>query len=142
MALERTIKTADDAADDVFTALVTAGVKTAVNLTGAIHLWNEPLNSDLENIVVKTLGLSADQMQEGVINVNIHVPNLNLTDDNSQPNRPRFNTIGASCIQALDSFFGVNFNFSIESPGVLVPDGKDWFMNIRLRYYSVREDIN
>lgn len=134
----KTLNTSDKATMDVFHVL--KGVKAATGMTGSVYPLNRPVNSEKEDIVIKTLALNAEQEQEGVINVNIHVPNLVLEGDNTQPNRSRFNEIGNACIDALDYYVGASFSLKIEEPGLIMQDKDKWFMNIRVRYESVRLD--
>lgn len=141
MALSRTLISSTESAEIVRLRLVSGGLKVAVNLTGSIYPMNRPLNSGLEDIVVSTLAMNADQMQEGVINVNIHLPNLSISGDSTQPNLPRFQSIATACLALLDDVWGSDFNLEIEDPGIVQRDGNNWFCNIRIRFYAPREDI-
>ena len=138
--MKKTLNTGDKATMDVFAVLRDAGVKLATNMTGAIYPVNRPVNSEKEDVVINTLVLNAIQAQEGIINVNVHVPNLILTSDNTQPNRTRLNAIGNACVDALDYFHGSGFNLRVENPGLIMQDKDKWFMNIRVRYESIRLD--
>lgn len=135
--MAKTIKTATQAEMEVYKVLREADI----TLTGNIYMTNRPVNSDKEDIVIRTLAMNADTMQEGVINVNIHVPNLQLVQDNTQPDRLRLDAIGNECMAVLDDHWGDAFNFTLDAPGRIEGNGKDWFMNIRVRYYSIRIEI-
>lgn len=130
--------TALTAQNVIFQRLVQTGVKAAVSLTGAIYELNRPLNSLKEDIVVGTLAMNADQVQEGVFNVNIHVPNLGLTNDSTQPNTPRFRVILDKCIEVLKGVYGFDYSFDVSTPGIPYRDGNNWFVNIRVEWTSLR----
>lgn len=131
-------KTGMTAQQDVFNRLVKSGVKQAVSLTGKIYPYSRPKDSQVEDITLNTLAINADQVQEGVFNVNIHVPNLMLTDDLTQPNISRFEVITAAVVEALSNYHGFDYHFDLDAPGVLERDGMNWFSNIRVKYYSLR----
>jgi hypothetical protein len=122
----------------IFQRLVQTGVKAAVGLTGAIYELNRPFNSLKEDIVVGTLAMNADQIQEGVFNVNIHVPNLALTNDSTQPNTPRFRVILDKCMEVLKDVYGFDYSFDVSTPGIPYRDGDNWFVNIRVEWISLR----
>lgn len=132
--MAKTLITANEAAKEVFDVLKAS----SISISGNIYLDSRPLNSDKEDIVVRTLAMGADQRQSGIVNVNIHVPNLHLIGDNTQPDRSRLNTIGNACLYALDDVWGRNFNFHLQNAGTMETDGKEWFLNIRVRFNSIR----
>jgi hypothetical protein len=130
--------TALTAQNIIFLRLVQTGVKAAVSLTGAIYEMNRPLNSLKEDIVVGTLAMNSEQVQEGVFNVNIHVPNLPLTNDSTQPNITRFRVILDKCMEFLKDVYGFDYSFDVSTPGIPYRDGTNWFVNIRVEWISLR----
>jgi hypothetical protein len=134
--------TALTAQNIIFLRLVQTGVKAAVNLTGAIYELNRPKDSVKEDIVVGTLAMNAEQVQEGVFNVNIHVPNLNLTNDSTQPNTTRFRVITNKCMEVLQNVTGFDYSFDVSTPGIPYRDGSNWFVNIRVNWISLRRKEN
>lgn len=130
--------TALTAQNIIFLRLVHSGVKAAVNLTGAIYELSRPKDSAKEDIVVGTLAMNADQVQEGVFSVNIHVPNLNLTNDSTQPNTARFRVILDKCMEVLKDVRGYDYLFDVTTPGIAYRDGTNWFVNIRVEWISIR----
>lgn len=124
----------------IFQRLVQKGVKAAVNLTGSIFELNRPKESLKEDIIVRVLDTNTEQVQEGVINVNIHLPNLNLTNDSTQPNTPRFREILEKCMDALRDVTGSDYSFRVSSPGIPYRDGTSWFVNIRVEFWSLRKE--
>jgi len=134
--------TALTAQNIIFLRLVQTGVKAAVNLTGAIYELNRPKDSLKEDIVVGTLAMNAEQVQEGVFNVNIHVPNLSLTNDSTQPNTARFRVILDKCMEVLKEVTGFDHSFDVSTPGIPYRDGNNWFVNIRVEWISLRRKEN
>lgn len=130
----KTLITASQAAKEIFNILK----ESEITISGNIYIDSRPLNSEKEDIVVRTLAMNGGQRQAGVVNVNIHVPNLHLIGDNTQPDRKRLNTIGNACLNALDDVWGRNYNFHLQNAGTIEGDGKDWFLNIRVRFHSIR----
>lgn len=60
---------------------------------GKLCKFERPLNSMLEDVVINGLGLDRDDVQEGVLNMNIYVSNLkfpDLPEDKAQPDMARF----------------------------------------------------
>lgn len=136
----KTLTTADEAVMEVFQLLRSKGVKEESGMTGSIYPDNRPLSSEKEDIVVSVLAFGADQEQNGMLNVNIHVPNLVLPNgDNTQPNKTRFNAIGNRVLAVLDYFNG-NFTLTLDNAGFIIPDKDKWFMNIRVGYSTIRLD--
>lgn len=132
--------TAIEAAEKVRSKLITGGLKTSVSLTGSIYPANRPLNSIKEDIVVSALSLNGDQVQEGLMNVNIHIPSISSASDGTQPNLPRFNAIAVATIALLDDKWDYDFNIEVEEPGQVYRDkDNSWFCNIRVRFYSPRD---
>lgn len=145
MSSEKTMTTADQAVNEVFQLLRRRNVKAESGMTGNIYPYNRPLNSAGEDITISALAFNAEQEQNGVLNVNIHVPNLTQaqgapTGDNTQPNRARFNAISGRVLEALDYYDGPTFHLTLDNAGLLVPDKEKWFMNIRVRYSTIRLD--
>jgi hypothetical protein len=124
----------------VFWRLIQANVISSTSLTGGIFKARRPKDSKLEDIVVRTLAINGDQVQEGLVNVNVHVPNLQLTDDSTQPDEDRFTAITNIVLAALNDYRGFDFWFTIKVPGLLYPDGNNWFSNIQVEYTTLQKE--
>jgi len=130
--------TALTAQNIIFNRLVSTGVKTAVALTGAVYELERPKDSLKEDIVIGVLTMNTEQVQEGVFNVNIHIPNLNVAGDSTLPNTPRFRVILDKCMEVLKDVTGYDYSFNVSSPGVPYRNGANWFVNIRVEFWSLR----
>jgi hypothetical protein len=117
--------------------LISSGVKAAVSLTGGIYELSRPKDSVKEDIVVGVLAMNAEQTQEGVFNVNIHVPNVVLSSDSTQPNTARFRVILDKCMEVLNDVRGYDYSFTVSTPGIPYRDGDKWFVNIRVEWMAL-----
>ena len=133
--------------EDVYNLLASSVLPTLIN--GGIYLSSQPLGSKKEDIVIGVLAATASQYQTGILNVNIHVPNLNKQDsehpnavDNIQPDKERLNQIGKVAVSILDHYEGLDFSIAVRKPGVIEGYQNDWFYNIQIEYSFLREDIN
>lgn len=117
--------------------LISSGVKGAVSLTGGIYELSRPKDSVKEDIVVGPLAMNAEQTQEGVFNVNIHVPNVVLSSDSTQPNTARFRVILDKCMEVLNDVRGYDYTFTVSTPGMPYRDGDKWFVNIRVEWMAL-----
>ncbi|WP_256013110.1 hypothetical protein [Desertivirga xinjiangensis] len=110
---------------------------------GDIYKQQRPLNSRKEDVVVNGLPLNRDDIQRGVLNVNIYVPNLRLTvnkvTDNSQPNLIRLKELA-------DIFNGYFLNevwdehgdycFKIQQDNIFEDEYNQHYVNFRVEFYS------
>ncbi|MDM1049377.1 hypothetical protein [Sphingobacterium hotanense] len=144
--MKKSLKTSLDAQADV-KALLDATALPAM-ITGQIRHNMRMLNSTKEDITIGTLYWDGDQSQSGIINVNIHVPNLKgqygeggSTQDRTQPNIPRFLELAAIAVPVLDFHNGLDFSLRLRNPGKLENFGNDWIYNIQVDYNYLRIDI-
>lgn len=131
--------TALTAQQEIFLRLIESGVKNNSVLTGGIFKNRRPKDSTKEDIVIRALAMNADQVQEGLINVNIHVPNLKLTNDSTQPNEDRLIMITDKVVAALKDYRGYDYWFTIKVPGIPYPDDNNWFSNIQVEFTTKRQ---
>lgn len=143
----RTIKTAMDAMEEIKLALDNSYHISTVGLTGEIRILSRKLNSTKEDIIINTVTVNAGQIQEGLFNVNVHMPNLKgqpsenpTMVDNTQPDLTRMIEIGNAAIDTLNEVWQYDSHFSIDNAGEPIRDDKEWFLNILVRYYALRTD--
>ncbi len=147
--MDHRIKTGLGSLEDVKNVLEMADVKTNTGLTGEIRSLMRVLNSSKEDIVLNTTGAGAEQVTINVINVNIHIPNLKNQPggtpnaiDNTQPDIDRMEEVGKVVVEVLDGYRGLDFFLNVDSPGEVIPDGKNGFYyNIVIRYTFLRREI-
>lgn len=130
------MKTTFDLVDIVWTALSATQLKQQIS--GGIYKHLRPLNSRLEDVVINALPISADQLQQAVLNVNVHVPNIvisvNGLQDSTQPNGPRLRELGAIAITALEQLAGPGYSAQVQQQNI-IQDTDDYFNNIRIQFY-------
>lgn len=134
------MKTVIDLVDSVYELLNVSAVNNVI--TGEVYLDSRPDNSILEDVVINSLPVTGEQLQRAVVNVNIHVPNLQLTingqPDTSQPNRKRIKVISDIVIPLIkdaiinDTLTGIQ-NITMINDKEL----KEHFLNIRVNTYSI-----
>lgn len=115
------------------------GITTAIS--GKVYKDNRPINSGKEDIVVNSLPINFEQVQQAVLNVNIHVPNLELNingvQDNTQPNLARLETITDLVITAVKDHVGSDYWFFIQQQNVFPSDPLgEYYSNIRINFFS------
>lgn len=107
-------------------------------ITGGIYKSPRPIAQDKEDIVIGSLPVTNEQLQKGIINVNVHVPNLKLTinvQDFSQPNYSRLNILTDMAIAAIDEKYFSDYWFIVQQQSVFTEDVSS-FSNIRVEFYS------
>lgn len=126
------MKTTGTAIDEVVAVIFNSCLRTAI--TGSIARRRPP-NSDKEDIIVNSLGLSFSQIQRGIVNVNIHVPNIDFTangvTDTEYPNYVRLKELTEIAIPVLKNYIGKGFYFQVQQQ-LDIKEAKSSFSNIRL----------
>jgi hypothetical protein len=133
------MKASIDLVDITYARLYSSPVKPLIS--GLICKYKRPLNSDKEDIVINTLPLSNDVIQKGIINVNIHVPNINLKSqlgyDNSLPNIERIRTLSKAVIEIFDEVWEDDYCLELQNETVM-SEADNHFANIRILFYSLK----
>ncbi|TXK52389.1 hypothetical protein FVR03_01345 [Pontibacter qinzhouensis] len=123
------------------------GATTSVTegkINGRIWQHQRPANSDTVDIVVNSLALTNQQLQQGVVNVNIHVPNqvnvIGGKQDSTMPDLAKMLEIGKIVTGILETNWQYDFHTEIYQPGQPYQDGAGWYLNIRVMYYSFQNN--
>ena len=129
-----------EAVDKIYQHLVTGPVSALIS--GRVYKNGRPINSRSEDIVINSLGLNNTQLQTGVLNVNIHVPNeklrINGIETNDQPNHIRQLAITAIVLSELDEVWDPKGNYVFEvQQHNLIKDEDESFINIRLEIFNI-----
>lgn len=133
------MRTGQDQVNIVFDHLKTTDLRAAI--TGVMTKNTRVTNSTKEDIVINPLATMNTQLQKGIVNVNIHVPNLttNLSGggmDQSTPNHNRINQLTNLAIPHLKDQWGPDWDFDIEQI-ILIKEDKSSFNNIRIVFQSL-----
>ncbi|PSR54155.1 hypothetical protein AHMF7605_11800 [Adhaeribacter arboris] len=112
--------------------------------TGQIYPdGKRPLNSTAEDVVINSLALNEEQVQKGVLNVNVYA--LNLNHDNSLPNGIRLKQFAALLRPGLKEFWAPDGSYTFfleqqnqyEEPGI-----NQHYLNFRIRFHSLNLNSN
>jgi len=106
-------------------------------ISGLVCKYKRPINSENEDIVINSLPVNKQDVQRGMLNVNIHVPDLQLpgTPIDRQPDTARLRTLTNMTIELLEEYYGAAYLFEVDDDNVL-PDENNHFSNIRVSFFS------
>jgi hypothetical protein len=127
------LMTTFDAIDVVYQKLLP--IKTAIS--GGLYKLKRPESSVAEDCVINSLGMPGDQVQQGIINVNLHVPNLVLRIDNTQPDFKRMQQLAALAITELKEFYSGFYWFLFQQQNMVESGTTESIVNIRIEFYSI-----
>lgn len=103
-------------------------------ITGKIYKDRRPVNSIQEDIVINSLTMTNDYLQNGVFNVNCHIPmkiiNVGGITQCVQ-DEARMKTISTALYEALNEVWQDNFNLYVVNHQV-IEDGGDMYYNFRV----------
>ena len=93
-------------------------------LDGGLYRYNRPINSRKRDVVIST-------PEQGKVDINIHVPNLVLQDDQTNPDL-------AQMKQITDAVLTLLSGYDFDKVGLPQRDADgQWFCQIRINYNSV-----
>ena len=110
-------------------------------IDGVILPYRRPKGSTKTDIVVNSISLSNEPLQQGTFNINVHVPNLknakfNGILDDQQPEVPKLKLISDAIVPLFDANWQFDYNTDLEPPIAIQDSDGSWYMNIRVNYYS------
>jgi hypothetical protein len=113
---------------------------------GKLCKLERPLNSVLEDIVINGLGLNREDVQEGLLNVNVFVPNLILPsspNDKSQPDTARLTYLLNLANIALgegDEIWEATgqYCFNLQQENIFQDENNQHYINLRVEFYSIK----
>lgn len=118
-------------------------------ISGKIYLFERPQNSDKQDIVLNTLALTNDQLQQGVFNVNYHCPNIKGLviageTDNTQPDIVSMLQVVKVILSILNQYQGFDYRLSAQTSGLPIKDNGDgsWYINTRVNYSAFQQNYS
>jgi hypothetical protein len=109
-------------------------------ITGKVYKNSRPVNSNKEDVVVGSLPINAEQIQRAVVNVNIHVPNLQVSiggQQDSQADTARLSQLTTMVIGVLKDKVYNDYWFDIQQQNLFKDETTgDHYSNIRIDFYS------
>lgn len=117
---------------EIWKLLNASSLKTSIS--GGVYKNWRPDNSEVEDVVVNGIIIDNEQIQTGIGNVNIHVPDV-LTNSGLQPDAGRLEVLAKEAVSILKEGFNKKYTFFIENQGAFKDESaKSWFINIRFRF--------
>lgn len=127
-----------NAIDTVFSILNSSPLKNLIS--GRVAKNVRPTNSVSEDIVINALPVNNSQLQRGIINVNIHVPNMIINTggitDRATPDHNRLSQLTEMAIPVLKDVWGSDWDIDIEQIN-LIREETSSFNNIRIIYQAI-----
>lgn len=135
-------KTTLDAVDILQNHLKTSVLFTDANKpNGIMTKGNRMQNSKKEDVVLNALTLTNATVQEGIINMNVYVPNLSLPTnpvDNTQVDWKRLKYLAALAVQSIGEVYGEDYNFGLQQIiGPLEDEGSQHYVNLRIEFNAI-----
>lgn len=129
-----------DLVDIIWQRLNGSPLKTAIS--GGLYKHRRPAGSQTEDVVINSLPINNVQLQTGIANVNIHVPNLTIeasgVQDSKQPNSIRLQELAAIAIEALSDVWAGDYNYDVQQQTLLEDEeAGDYYINIRIEFYNI-----
>ncbi|MDR2274354.1 MAG: hypothetical protein LBF27_25830 [Sphingobacterium sp.] len=126
---------------DIATSLFRVLNVTSVNNTidGGIYKFNRPINSRKKDIIITVPEYNGGQFNTGFIDINIHVPNLQLVNDQTNPDLAAMKTIVDAMIPLLFGMSG--YALFVSKSGIPNRDADgQWYCNIRVAFTGIDEN--
>lgn len=115
------------------------GGPLAANISGSIHKVELPAGSTGENVVINTLGMTGEQLQQGEVNVNVYVPDMQVTINGigqGQPNLSRLKILTTLAVsEATGRYAGYWFDYKWDKLFKDEASGAH-YSNIRIEFYA------
>lgn len=113
----------------------------ADEISGDIYKVRRPAGSEKEDVVIVGLGIANDQLQKGVWNINIYVPNLVLevgsVQDGNIPDTARMQELANIACEAFDDVQENGFYYTVQQQLLVFdPDMGQYFVNIRIEVFN------
>lgn len=142
------MKTSTEIIDMLYKYLVASPLVTDNDgLTGSVYPLQRPEGSKKEDLVIGTLSLDGEDVQIGVFNLNLHVPDLQVVIDGKpqrQPNRSRMRVLSGKLRDAISEhyFDGACSAWITNIAEIKEPNLDDWYVNHRLeiRFHFTQND--
>lgn len=125
-------KTVLDGKQWIFELLKNGGIKNVIS--GDIYKDRRPVGSTKEDVVINSVSMNEEFLQDGVFNINIYIPYLRVKIngiDQDMPNEVRQKIIMNFVKPLLESVYTKDYNLKLEFHDVL-DDAKDNWINFRV----------
>jgi hypothetical protein len=131
------MKTTIDTDDVLYDLLKNSSLKSAI--TGKVYKRQRPVNSNLEDVVINSLPITNEQLQQCVSNVNVFVPNEKITVGetvDSVANEARLKQLVALAVTVLTDGINGQFTWDIQQQTLIKDDeSESHYINIRIQFF-------
>lgn len=131
------MKTTFDITDILYRHLNDSSLKTEIN---GVICKKRPVDSTAEDVVINALPINNLDLQTAIVNVNIHVPNIDVDingrQDNTQPDFARLKFLADMAVDILSNRWIDDYSFDVQQQSGPVEDVHDHFVNIRVEFIS------
>jgi len=135
------MKTTLDTDDVLYDLLKISSLKSAIS--GNVYKRQRPANSNLEDVVINSLPITNEQLQQCVSNVNIFVPDEEITTtvDGSKivdrfANEARLKELTALAVEILTDGIKGDFTWDIQQVSLIKDNDSDsHYKNIRINFF-------
>jgi hypothetical protein len=108
---------------------------------GGVHKQKRPINSTKEDIVINSLPIDRNTgFQNGVLNVNIHVPNLSVTTggvlDNTVPNLTRIKDLTKKVEAIIADVYADDWSYEVQQDNFFEEE-KSSYNNVRVQFRAL-----
>ncbi len=123
-----------DIATSLYKLLNVPTVKATID--GGIYKFNRHINSAKRDIVISIPEYNAGQLNTGYVDINVHVPNLNLGNDQTNPDLVKMQATIDAILPLLTTVGGFDLNVRIAGIPIRENNGQ-WYANIRVGFIGV-----
>jgi hypothetical protein len=132
------MKTTLDLVDVVYGVLKVSSLKGSIS--GKVYEYQRPVNSNVEDVVINSLPITNQQLQQAIVNVNVFVPNLAVeeTGDISRqvPDVTRLKTLAGLAVQELTDGISGDYTWDVQQQTLIQEEESgQHFINIRIQFF-------
>lgn len=113
------------------------------SVSGGVYPFQRPLNSTREDVVVNSLAMGREAVQEGMLNVNVYVPNRQYagatTTDSTRPDMERLavlNGIGSDFLEDSWNEAGT-VNYELQQDSIQKDGNAQHYVNFRVIFRAL-----
>lgn len=129
--------TTEDIIDILFARANAGPVKDAI--TGTVCKRRRDAGSTKEDVVINCLPANAEQLQNVIANVNIHVPDLVVNSggmQQKQPNSVRLKQLAGIAVSHFTDVWTDEYNYTVQQQVVFEDrEAGDHYINLRIEFF-------
>lgn len=127
-----------DIATNLYQLLNVPSVLSTID--GSIYKFNRPINSNVRDVVISIPEYNAGQINTGYVDINVHVPNLELALDQTTPDLIAMQATVDAILPLLTAVG--KFDLSVRIAGIPIRENNgQWHANIRVGFAGVDDSL-